>query len=45
MLTLTPSIAAELRNRMSQFADIDTGVFVHKVLVGSPAYRCATPVL
>lgn len=40
MLTLTPSILRELRLRMdADFPDVDSGVLVHRVVVGSPAYE------
>ncbi|XP_064630905.1 serine protease HTRA2, mitochondrial-like [Lineus longissimus] len=38
MLTLTPSIVSELRMRMT-FPSVESGVLVHKVVVGSPAYH------
>ena len=40
MLTLTPAIIQELRQRYGgEFADIDRGVLIHRVTVGSPAYE------
>ena len=38
MLTLTPSIIQELKLRMD-FPDTEQGVLVHKVVVGSPAFK------
>ncbi|XP_067098887.1 serine protease HTRA2, mitochondrial-like [Osmerus mordax] len=39
MLTLTPSIIAELRLRDPSFPDVSHGVMIHRVITGSPAYR------
>ncbi|XP_038601651.1 serine protease HTRA2, mitochondrial [Tachyglossus aculeatus] len=39
MLTLTPSILAELQLREPGFPDVQHGVLIHKVILGSPAYR------
>ncbi|XP_046558252.1 serine protease HTRA2, mitochondrial-like [Haliotis rubra] len=39
MLTLTPSILLELKERSADFPDVQHGVFVHKVTLGSPAYN------
>lgn len=40
MLTLTPSIIQELKMRHgAKFADVDAGVLVHRVTVGSPAHE------
>jgi len=39
MLSLTPDLIAALRLRHPDFADIEHGVLVHKVAVGSPAYK------
>lgn len=40
MLTLTPSILAELKQRGSQIPEsIQTGILVWKVIVGSPAHN------
>uniref|UniRef100_A0A8C4YRM8 HtrA serine peptidase 2 n=1 Tax=Gopherus evgoodei TaxID=1825980 RepID=A0A8C4YRM8_9SAUR len=39
MLTLTPSILAELKLRDSSFPDVSYGVLIHKVIIGSPAHQ------
>ncbi|XP_031965033.1 serine protease HTRA2, mitochondrial isoform X2 [Corvus moneduloides] len=39
MLTLTPSILAELKLRDPSFPDISYGVLIHKVIIGSPAHQ------
>lgn len=40
MLTLTPSIILELQQRQADFPrDVDSGVLIWKVVVGSPAYN------
>ncbi|XP_050397578.1 serine protease HTRA2, mitochondrial [Patella vulgata] len=39
MLTLTPSIAMELKERVRDFPDTQTGVYVYKIIIGSPAYH------
>ncbi|XP_017364244.1 serine protease HTRA2, mitochondrial isoform X1 [Cebus imitator] len=39
MLTLTPSILAELQLRDPRFPDVRYGVLIHKVILGSPAHR------
>ncbi|XP_028918530.1 serine protease HTRA2, mitochondrial [Ornithorhynchus anatinus] len=39
MLTLTPSILAELQLREPGFPDVQHGVLIHKVILGSPAHR------
>uniref|UniRef100_A0A8C6ZWV5 HtrA serine peptidase 2 n=1 Tax=Nothoprocta perdicaria TaxID=30464 RepID=A0A8C6ZWV5_NOTPE len=39
MLTLTPSILAELKLRDPGFPDVSHGVLIHKVIVGSPAHQ------
>ncbi|XP_058431075.1 serine protease HTRA2, mitochondrial isoform X2 [Marmota monax] len=39
MLTLTPSILAELQLREPSFPDVQHGVLIHKVILGSPAHR------
>ncbi|KAI1887490.1 hypothetical protein AGOR_G00190860 [Albula goreensis] len=39
MLTLTPSIIAELKMRDSSFPDVSQGVLIHRVIIGSPASR------
>ncbi|XP_069488611.1 serine protease HTRA2, mitochondrial [Ambystoma mexicanum] len=39
MLTLTPSILAELRLRDPSFPDVTYGVLIHKVIIGSPAHQ------
>ncbi|XP_063013918.1 serine protease HTRA2, mitochondrial [Melospiza melodia melodia] len=39
MLTLTPSILAELKLRDPTFPDISYGVLIHKVIIGSPAHQ------
>ncbi|KAM6429262.1 serine protease HTRA2, mitochondrial [Rhynochetos jubatus] len=39
MLTLTPSILAELKLRDPSFPDISYGVLIHRVIIGSPAHQ------
>ncbi|XP_014674520.1 PREDICTED: serine protease HTRA2, mitochondrial-like [Priapulus caudatus] len=39
MLTLTPNIVGELRLRDTRFPDVEAGVLVHRIVVGSPAHR------
>lgn len=39
MLTLTPSIIAELKLRDPSFPDVSHGILIHRVIMGSPAYR------
>lgn len=39
MLTLTPSIIAELKLRDPSFPDVTYGIMIHRVIVGSPANR------
>ncbi|GAB1290964.1 Serine protease HTRA2, mitochondrial [Apodemus speciosus] len=39
MLTLTPSILTELQLREPSFPDVQHGVLIHKVILGSPAHR------
>lgn len=39
MLTLTPSIIAELKLRDPSFPDVSHGIMIHRVIMGSPAYR------
>ncbi|XP_008528539.1 serine protease HTRA2, mitochondrial isoform X3 [Equus przewalskii] len=39
MLTLTPSILAELQLREPSFPDVQHGVLIHKVILDSPAHR------
>ncbi|TSW48771.1 Serine protease HTRA2, mitochondrial [Bagarius yarrelli] len=39
MLTLTPSIIAELRLRDPSFPDVMHGILIHRVITGSPASR------
>ncbi|XP_034714717.1 serine protease HTRA2, mitochondrial-like isoform X1 [Etheostoma cragini] len=39
MLTLTPSIIAELKLRDSSFPDVTHGILIHRVIMGSPANR------
>lgn len=39
MLTLTPAILVELRQRMGDFPNVTHGVLVHKVGLDSPADR------
>ncbi|KAH0511434.1 Serine protease HTRA2, mitochondrial [Microtus ochrogaster] len=39
MLTLTPSILAELQLRELSFSDVQHGVLIHKAILGSPAHR------
>ncbi|KAL3864309.1 hypothetical protein ACJMK2_006000 [Sinanodonta woodiana] len=38
MLTLTPSIISELQQRIVNFPDVTGGVFIHSIIVGSPAH-------
>ncbi|GAA6213553.1 serine protease HTRA2, mitochondrial-like [Lates japonicus] len=39
MLTLTPSIIAELKFRDPSFPDVTHGILIHRVIMGSPANR------
>ncbi|TKS86592.1 Serine protease HTRA2, mitochondrial [Collichthys lucidus] len=39
MLTLTPSIIAELKLRDPSFPDVTHGILIHRVIMGSPADR------
>lgn len=39
MLTLTPSIIAELKMRDPSFPDVSHGILIHRVIMGSPANR------
>ncbi|KAM6132360.1 LOW QUALITY PROTEIN: serine protease HTRA2, mitochondrial [Pterocles gutturalis] len=39
MLTLPPSILAELKLRDPSFPDVSYGVLIHKVIIGSPAHQ------
>ncbi|AWP16483.1 putative serine protease HTRA2 mitochondrial-like [Scophthalmus maximus] len=39
MLTLTPSIIAQLKLRDPSFSDVTHGVLIHRVITGSPASR------
>ncbi|XP_070775962.1 serine protease HTRA2, mitochondrial-like isoform X1 [Enoplosus armatus] len=39
MLTLTPSIIAELKMRDPTFPDVTHGILIHRVIMGSPANR------
>ncbi|KAJ8271819.1 hypothetical protein COCON_G00106780 [Conger conger] len=39
MLTLTPSIIAELKMRDPSFPDVSHGILIQRVIVGSPAIR------
>ncbi|CAL8286879.1 unnamed protein product [Lota lota] len=39
MLTLTPSIIAELKLRDSLFPDVTHGILIHRVITGSPANK------
>ncbi|XP_077395685.1 serine protease HTRA2, mitochondrial-like [Festucalex cinctus] len=39
MLTLTPSIIAELKLREPTFPNVTHGILIHKVIIGSPACR------
>uniref|UniRef100_A0A665VYL0 Serine protease HTRA2, mitochondrial n=1 Tax=Echeneis naucrates TaxID=173247 RepID=A0A665VYL0_ECHNA len=39
MLTLTPSIIAELKMRDPSFPDVTHGILIHRVIMGSPANR------
>ncbi|XP_067834873.1 serine protease HTRA2, mitochondrial-like [Heptranchias perlo] len=38
MLTLTPQILSELKLRDPRFLNVSSGVLIHKVITGSPAY-------
>lgn len=37
MLTLIPSILFTLKQRLPDFPNVDNGIFIHKVVMGSPA--------
>ncbi|KAJ8247765.1 hypothetical protein GJAV_G00250060 [Gymnothorax javanicus] len=37
MLTITPALAAELKQRSSDFPDVVSGIYVHEVVSNSPA--------
>lgn len=37
MLTLIPSILLTLKQRLPDFPNVDNGIFIHKVVMGSPA--------
>ncbi|XP_072352014.1 serine protease HTRA3-like isoform X2 [Scyliorhinus torazame] len=39
MLTITPALIEELKQRNPDFPNIDAGIFVHEVIPDSPAYR------
>lgn len=39
MLTLTPSIIAELKMRDYSFPDVTHGILIHRIITGSPASR------
>ncbi|KAK7109516.1 hypothetical protein V1264_013546 [Littorina saxatilis] len=39
MLTLNPELIMELKNRVPDFPDIGGGVIIHKIIVGSPAFK------
>ncbi|KAG9275213.1 serine protease HTRA2, mitochondrial [Astyanax mexicanus] len=39
MLTLTPSIIAELKMRDPLFPDVTHGILIHRIISGSPAHR------
>ncbi|KAI4891242.1 hypothetical protein NFI96_034647 [Prochilodus magdalenae] len=39
MLTLTPSIIAELKMRDPSFPDVTHGILIHRIIAGSPASR------
>ncbi|KAF7662638.1 hypothetical protein LDENG_00231160 [Lucifuga dentata] len=39
MLTLTPSIIAELKLRDPTFPDVTHGILIHRVITGSPAHK------
>ncbi|KAJ8335760.1 hypothetical protein SKAU_G00391020 [Synaphobranchus kaupii] len=39
MLTLTPSIIAELKMRDLAFPDVTHGILIHRIIIGSPASR------
>ncbi|XP_006035792.2 serine protease HTRA2, mitochondrial [Alligator sinensis] len=39
MLTLTPSILAELKRHDPNFPDVASGILIHRVIVGSPAHQ------
>ncbi|XP_077587807.1 serine protease HTRA2, mitochondrial-like isoform X2 [Stigmatopora nigra] len=39
MLTLTPSIIAELKLRDPSFPEVTHGILIHRVIAGSPAHR------
>ncbi|KAK3590194.1 hypothetical protein CHS0354_041251 [Potamilus streckersoni] len=44
MLTLTPSIISELQQRIVNFPDVTGGVFVHSIIIGSPAHTAGMQV-
>jgi len=39
MVSLNPNIAAELKMISTNFPDIEQGVLVYRVMIGSPAYK------
>ncbi|XP_040275436.1 serine protease HTRA2, mitochondrial [Bufo bufo] len=39
MLTLTPSILADMKFRDPGFPDVPHGILIHKVIIGSPAHQ------
>ncbi|XP_067847151.1 serine protease HTRA3-like [Heptranchias perlo] len=39
MLTITPALIEELKQRNPDFPDINTGIYVHEVIPDSPAHR------
>jgi len=39
MVSLNPDIAAELKMINTSFPDVDHGVLVYRVVIGSPAYK------
>ncbi|KYO33078.1 serine protease HTRA2, mitochondrial [Alligator mississippiensis] len=39
MLTLTPSILAELKRHDPNFPDVASGILIHRVIFGSPAHQ------
>ncbi|XP_062902416.1 serine protease HTRA3 [Mobula hypostoma] len=39
MLTVTPNLIEELKERNPDFPDVNSGIYVHEVIPDSPAYR------
>ena len=39
MLTLTPEIVVEIRSKVNLPLDVNSGVYINKVCVGSPAHK------